>query len=85
MVKYRIKHPMAPRHITSSAILQAASEVTEVGGALLRGARSGHPDDRPITLLMPDGIWAQARKLVQREPALIRAEHAVLPGATHPQ
>lgn len=37
------------------------------------------PDGRPVTLLVPDGNWAQARKLVQREPALIRAERAALP------
>lgn len=37
------------------------------------------PDGRPVTLLVPDGNWAQARKLVQREPALLAAERAALP------
>lgn len=37
------------------------------------------PDGRPVTLLVPDGNWTQARKLVQREPALLRAERAALP------
>lgn len=38
------------------------------------------PDDpRPVTLLVPDGNWRQARRLVQREPALRRADKVRLP------
>lgn len=36
-------------------------------------------DPRPVTLLVPDGNWRQARKLVQREPALIAAAKVRLP------
>lgn len=38
------------------------------------------PDDpRPVTLLVPDGNWRQARKLVQRVPALRDATKVRLP------
>ncbi len=36
-------------------------------------------DDRPVTLVVPDGNWRQARKLVQREPALRDARKVRLP------
>lgn len=36
-------------------------------------------DPRPITLAVPDGTWAQARRAVRREPALSNAEHIILP------
>lgn len=35
-------------------------------------------DPRPVTLIVPDGTWGQARRAVRREPAL-RAATAVLP------
>ncbi|MCB9531092.1 MAG: DTW domain-containing protein [Myxococcales bacterium] len=34
-------------------------------------------DDRPITLVVPDGTWGQARRFVNRTPALERARHVV--------
>lgn len=37
------------------------------------------PDPRPVTLLVPDGNWRQARKMVQREPALLDARKVRLP------
>ncbi len=36
-------------------------------------------DPRPVTLLVPDGNWRQARKLVQRVPALRDAAKVRLP------
>lgn len=40
-------------------------------------------DPRPVTLIVPDGTWAQARRCVQREPLLARAG-AVLPPGDEP-
>lgn len=45
----------------------------------LPGAPILAPTDRPVTLLVPDGNWRQARKLVQREPGLRDAEKVRLP------
>ncbi len=36
-------------------------------------------DDRPITLVVPDGSWRQAAKAAQREPSLRGLERIVLP------
>lgn len=34
---------------------------------------------RPITLVVPDGTWAQTRRAVRREPVLRRARHVLVP------
>jgi len=36
-------------------------------------------DPRPITLVVPDGSWTQARRAVRREPILSAARHVVPP------
>jgi DTW domain-containing protein YfiP len=36
-------------------------------------------DPRPITLVVPDGTWAQARRAVRREPVLSQARHVLSP------
>ncbi|MGB0591997.1 MAG: tRNA-uridine aminocarboxypropyltransferase [Myxococcota bacterium] len=36
-------------------------------------------DTRPITLVVPDGSWTQARRVVRREPILSAARHVVPP------
>lgn len=36
-------------------------------------------DPRPVTLAVPDGTWAQARRAVRREPILEQAEHVITP------
>jgi DTW domain-containing protein len=36
-------------------------------------------DPRPITLIVPDGNWGQARKVTTREPALAEVERVRLP------
>ena len=36
-------------------------------------------DARPITLVVPDGTWAQTRRAVRREPVLSRARHVCPP------
>jgi len=36
-------------------------------------------DDRPITLVVPDGTWAQTRRAVRREPVLRDAVHLLPP------
>lgn len=36
-------------------------------------------DPRPITLVVPDGSWRQASKVVRREPALTQAQCVTLP------
>lgn len=36
-------------------------------------------DPRPITLAVPDGTWAQARRAVRREPILAEAQHVITP------
>ncbi len=36
-------------------------------------------DDRPITLVVPDGTWAQTRRAVRREPVMCRARHVLAP------
>jgi len=36
-------------------------------------------DDRPVTLVVPDGSWAQARRVVAREPILTAALAVTLP------
>lgn len=37
------------------------------------------PSDRPVTLVVPDGNWRQARKVNSREPGLKTAERVHLP------
>jgi DTW domain-containing protein YfiP len=34
---------------------------------------------RPVTVIVPDGSWAQARRMVRREPALAGIPHVKLP------
>jgi DTW domain-containing protein YfiP len=36
-------------------------------------------DPRPVTLVVPDGSWTQARRAVRREPILSAARHVVPP------
>lgn len=36
-------------------------------------------DQRPITLVVPDGNWRQAKRIPKRIPGLENAEHVVLP------
>ena len=36
-------------------------------------------DPRPVTLVVPDGSWTQARRVVRREPILSQARHVVPP------
>ncbi|TVR05166.1 MAG: DTW domain-containing protein [Deltaproteobacteria bacterium] len=36
-------------------------------------------DPRPVTLVVPDGNWSQARRVVRREEALVQAEAIVPP------
>ena len=38
-----------------------------------------HEDPRPITLIVPDGSWTQARRVVRREGLLRHARHVVPP------
>jgi DTW domain-containing protein YfiP len=48
----------------------------------MTGARLLSPEDvvgEPPVLLVPDGTWSQARKLLQRDPDLQRAEIVTLP------
>ncbi|MFT4703956.1 MAG: DTW domain-containing protein YfiP [Bradymonadia bacterium] len=40
-------------------------------------------DERPVTLIVPDGNWGQARRCVQREQVMLDAE-AVIPPAGLP-
>lgn len=41
-------------------------------------------DARPITLLVPDGTWGQARRAVRREPVLVGARKITLPANDRP-
>ncbi|MGC4089878.1 MAG: DTW domain-containing protein [Polyangiaceae bacterium] len=50
---------------------------TEGARALSRALRD--EDERPITLVVPDGNWRQARRIPQRVRGLEHAEHVVLP------
>lgn len=36
-------------------------------------------DERPVTLIVPDGSWRQASRAARRIPGLAEAEHVVLP------
>jgi RluA family pseudouridine synthase len=36
-------------------------------------------DERPITLVVPDGSWSQARRIARRIPGLANVEHVGLP------
>jgi len=47
--------------------------------ALILGPELLAADPRPITLVVPDGTWRQARKVVVREPALGALERVSLP------
>ncbi len=36
-------------------------------------------DPRPVTLIVPDGTWSQASRIVKRVPGIDRAERVILP------
>jgi DTW domain-containing protein YfiP len=40
-------------------------------------------DDRPITLVVPDGSWRQASKIPRREPDLANVQAVRLPSSIH--
>lgn len=49
-------------------------------GSRLLGERLGErEDERPVTLVVPDGTWRAARRMVAREPALAGLERVHLP------
>jgi DTW domain-containing protein YfiP len=54
-----------------SLFLYPSDEARELGPALL--------DGRPVTLIVPDGSWRQARKVAAREPALAGIPQVRLP------
>ncbi len=48
-------------------------------GAAVLNAEFVAADPRPITLIVPDGNWGQARKVTTREPALVDVQRVRLP------
>ena len=47
--------------------------------AVVLDARWVQADPRPPTLIVPDGTWSQARRMVRREPVLARAQAVLAP------
>jgi DTW domain-containing protein YfiP len=43
-----------------------------------------HAERGPVTLVVPDGNWRQARKIATKEPALAALEHVRLPAGRPP-
>jgi len=48
--------------------------------ARVLGSRLDEEDDRPIRLIVPDGTWRQARRMVRRIAGLAKVPRVTLPG-----
>lgn len=60
-------------HETNAAILYPAGEAVELNEGFLKSQKG------PLTLICPDGNWAQAKKVLRREPSLKRLPCVKLP------
>jgi DTW domain-containing protein YfiP len=58
---------------TNAAILYPAGEAVELNESFLKSQKG------PLTLICPDGKWAQAKKVLRREPSLKRLPCVKLP------
>jgi len=58
---------------TNAAILYPAGEAVELNESFLKSQKG------PLTLICPDGNWAQAKKVLRREPSLKRLPCVKLP------
>lgn len=68
------RHPALPAEgLTNAALLYPTEDAVELTETVV----SGLP--RPLTLIVPDGSWRQARKVAIREPALERVPRYKLP------
>ncbi|MCO5167436.1 MAG: DTW domain-containing protein [Planctomycetes bacterium] len=68
--------PGAPLDLVDLADPARRLLVLDPDGVALDAAED---DARPVTLLVPDGTWRQARRIVTREPGLARATRVRLP------